>query len=150
MITKVKKKNIKNRRQRPIGYDGRGFIRTINCGQFPMNVVVIMGYKIDAAIKAFKGSEYGQGLRWMRDNKGLVDNQDCALYTTVDNKHLFYIIMPSWNNRDWDFIKLAHECLHACQFVLPLFLERDKEHECEAYLHTHLMSQILEIIRSEK
>lgn len=49
--------------------------------------------------------------------------------------------------KDDDFVKLSHEITHICQFFLPEFLDRDKEHEAEAYFHSHLMTQCLERLR---
>jgi hypothetical protein len=65
-------------------------------------------------------------------------------------KNLFYIlILRPFDFSDGDMCKLAHECLHICQFFLPDILDRNKEYEAEAYLHTHLMSQCLRIMRKE-
>ena len=41
-------------------------------------------------------------------------------------------------------ITVAHEVLHLCQEFLPTFLDRDEEHEAEAYFHTHIMHKIIE------
>lgn len=49
---------------------------------------------------------------------------------------------------DWDMVMLAHECVHLCQFILKEILDRDREIEAEAYLHSHLMTQALKILRS--
>lgn len=40
---------------------------------------------------------------------------------------------------------LAHELLHLCQEFLPTFLNRDIEHEAEAYFHTYLMTRIFKL-----
>jgi hypothetical protein len=37
---------------------------------------------------------------------------------------------------------LAHETLHLCQEFLPIFLDRNKEMEAEAYFHSHIMEKI--------
>lgn len=60
----------------------------------------------------------------------------------------FFIIIPRFDfDNDDDYVKLAHECLHICQFFLPDVLDRNREFECEAYLHTHLFRQCLKKIR---
>lgn len=59
---------------------------------------------------------------------------------------LFHIGRP-FDFSDWDMVMLAHECLHLCQFMLKDILDRDKEHEAEAYLHSHLMTECLKILR---
>lgn len=43
-------------------------------------------------------------------------------------------------------ITLAHEILHVCQRVLPIYLRRDEEHEAEAYFHSHLMRKVIEML----
>lgn len=45
---------------------------------------------------------------------------------------------------------LAHECLHICQYFLPRVLDRNKEHEAEAYLHTFLMEAVIAAIGNKK
>ena len=40
---------------------------------------------------------------------------------------------------------LAHEVLHLCQEFLPRYLDRDEEHEAEAYFHTYIMTKIIEL-----
>jgi len=61
---------------------------------------------------------------------------------------LFYIILTEeFDFSDYAYCKLAHEVLHICQFILPDILNRDREYECEAYLHTHIMMQCLNQIR---
>ena len=67
------------------------------------------------------------------------------------DKNLFYLVInDKWNPCPENYIKLAHECLHLCQFILPAFLDRDREIEAEAYLHSHLMRQVLNIINNKK
>lgn len=46
-----------------------------------------------------------------------------------------------------DVVTLAHECLHICQMLLPDFLNRDEEQECEAYFHSYLMDTIIGILK---
>ena len=64
-----------------------------------------------------------------------------------DKTFYFIIFMEVFDFSDWHYIKLAHECLHICQFFLPTVSQREQEHECEAYLHTHLMQQALNALR---
>lgn len=63
---------------------------------------------------------------------------------------MFYIyIGEEFKFTDYEYCKLAHEVLHICQFLLPDFLDRNREFESEAYLHTHLMEQCLKAIRGK-
>lgn len=79
----------------------------------------------------------------------------CAHRTTYTSegkeKHFsFIIIKDQFDFSDDHYTKLAHEVLHICQFTLPDYLNRDREFECEAYLHTHIMTQCLQAIRGVK
>lgn len=58
-----------------------------------------------------------------------------------------FIILKGFNFSDYHMCTLAHECLHIVQFVLKDLLDRDREYESEAYYHTYLMEQCLEIMR---
>lgn len=61
----------------------------------------------------------------------------------------FLILRDPFRFTDQEYCTLAHECLHLVQFRLMDILDRDAETECEAYLHTHLMTQILKHLRGE-
>jgi hypothetical protein len=106
-------------------------------------------------LKQKKAVEWEEGLRW---DKGLIDKGTWfGLARTVENekkdgyRHLYYVIIkPSFDYSDYEYCKLAHEVLHICQFLLPDILNRDREYECEAYLHTHLMQQCLSVLRGKK
>jgi hypothetical protein len=64
-----------------------------------------------------------------------------------EKRCFFILIFDDFKFTDDEMCKLAHECLHICQFYLPDVLNRDQEIEAEAYLHTHLMSQCLKLLR---
>lgn len=88
------------------------------------------------------------------DESKLTEGSYYALHRVIQKKghttkNLYYIILKKkFEFTDWDYCMLAHECLHICQYFLPSILDRDKEHEAEAYLHSHLMEQCLKIIRT--
>jgi len=42
-------------------------------------------------------------------------------------------------------ITVAHEVLHLCQEFLPKYLDRDEEHEAEAYFHSYVMKRIIDL-----
>lgn len=78
----------------------------------------------------------------------------CAFKTSFkpdgesEEKHFYFIIIKNqFDFSDDHYTKLAHEVLHICQFSLPDYLDRDREYECEAYTHTHIMMQCLKSIR---
>jgi hypothetical protein len=44
-------------------------------------------------------------------------------------------------------VTLAHEVLHLCQEYLPLYFNRDIEHEAEAYFHSFVMDRIIQLFQ---
>jgi len=66
---------------------------------------------------------------------------------SCDDPVLLMLISPDFDSSNTeDMITLAHECLHLCQRILPIYLDRDQEHEAEAYFHGYLMRECLKII----
>ena len=66
---------------------------------------------------------------------------------SCDDPVLLMMVSPDFDfSNTEDIIMLAHECLHLCQRILPIYLERDQEHEAEAYFHGYLMRECLKII----
>lgn len=129
-------------------------IRYLNTGIFPATILFSMGFNYDEIIKhTKKHGEWGMALR---DDKVLVDSGSwLGLKRVIENvktgeeRTHYYIILPKgFDFSDYDYIRLAHEVLHICQFMLPDILNRNKEIEAEAYLHSHIMSQCLKEIRA--
>ena len=61
-------------------------------------------------------------------------------------KFRMIILKHDWDPKNpYNIVTLAHEVLHLCQEYLPIFLDRDEEHEAEAYFHTHLMTKIIKL-----
>lgn len=132
----------------------------IDTGIFPATVLFVCGYNHDGIMKMM--TSYKKNDPWregIRHEKTLIDNKDYwghGMRRTIETiktgkkTQVFYIIIREFNFKDEEYIRLAHEILHICQFFLPDVLERDREFECEAYLHSHLMRQCLEALRYEK
>lgn len=126
----------------------------LDTGQFPATVLFCAGVERAEIIKALK--TYKKAPYWFKaiehDFTIIEDGVwGKALKRIVGERTLFYIIIKDkFKFTDGDYARLAHECLHICQFLLPELLDRDREFECEAYLHTHLMMQCLECIRRKK
>lgn len=129
-------------------------IEWISFGIFPGYLMFVHDFKHSDIIKELdklKAEDWKSGIEYEED---FVDN-GCwkAMYREVINtkgisKKLFYLIIPEqFDFSDYDYARLAHEILHICQFYLPDVLDRNKEHEAEAYLHTHLMTKCLEVLR---
>lgn len=78
---------------------------------------------------------------WGTALKRVIENKK-----TGDSVTLFYIIIKGFDGSSEAFIKLAHECVHICQFFLPDLLDRDREIEAEAYFHTFIMQECIKAI----
>lgn len=131
-------------------------LHTLDAGIFPYKILLSSGFTYDEIIKELKKQKCDMWALGLRDDKGLIGSgKNFALHRTITHpKHgestFFYIIFAEpFKFSDWSMCKLAHECLHICQFMLPLMLDRSKEFECEAYLHTHIMEQALKKLRGK-
>lgn len=132
----------------------------LNTGIFPASVMFCYNMRYDEImsnlLKMDKRIRYWRaGL--MEDKRFIEkDSWGVALKRIVtrhknEEKTLFYIILKNeFRFKDYDYCCLAHEVLHICQFFLPDCLDRNREIEAEAYLHTHLMEQCLRAIRKAK
>lgn len=135
-----------------------GTIQCINSGIFYANILFIYNYEHDEAIKALKKEKCHDWIAGLEDIKDLFDQTNCSNFAayrsiynkkTNEDKQLYYIVrQKKFNFTDDDYCVLAHEVVHLCQFILRDILNRNKEVEAEAYLHTHLMTQCLNHIRS--
>jgi len=126
----------------------------LNTGIFPANIVFSCGFGYDEIMKLLKQKKADNWHEGLLHDKSLIDGGGWfALSRTVEKKegayvHLYYIILKyDFEFTDYDYCRLAHEVLHICQFMLPDILNRDREYECEAYLHTHIMQQCLKALR---
>jgi len=138
-------------------------IEFLNFGIFPGTVLFAhgMGYDELAATirKNYKSKRWKDEHNFwefaISGDKKLIDSgshfalkRECENPKTGQTKTFYYLIIKRpFDFSDYDYCILAHEILHLCQFHLPDILNRDREIEAEAYLHTHLMQQALDIIR---
>lgn len=133
-------------------------IKWLDTGIFPAPVMFSCGFSYDEILKHLKKLKAEDWLLGLQDNRNLIEGGNWfGLQRILENtktgekKWLYYIIIkPSFNFSDDHYLKLAHEVLHICQFMLPDILDRNREYECEAYLHTHIMRQCLECLRGKK
>lgn len=131
-------------------------ISWLDTGIFPDFIMFAHGFEYDELVPALKRKKHSDGwLTGIQEDKKLIDSGNYFALKrsfTKDKKDFtnFYIIIKdSFTFTDYEFCKLAHEVLHICQFMLPSFLSRDREFECEAYLHTHIMKQCLKRLRQD-
>lgn len=131
------------------------YLHWLDFGIFPATVLFAIGFQYDDMIATLKKKKANLWADAISDDKELIDS-DKYFALKRQSKDIktgkivtyFYIIMKgSFKFTDYEMCVLAHECLHICQFFLRDVLDRDKEIEAEAYLHTHLMSSILKIMR---
>lgn len=131
----------------------KAIIQPLNFGIFYGHCMFACGFEADDILK-ITSKWKGDRADW---HKCLVVNDDIhaskyvAMHRELNGKHYYYIIYkPHFRFTDDDYLRLAHEVLHICQFYLPDVLDRNREIEAEAYLHTHLMQQCLTHIRNAK
>lgn len=138
-------------------------IEFLNMGCYPGTVLFSVGFSYkelkNTIDKQYKiGRWKDEDRLWLRgienEDKLLNSGTYFALKRELINekigleKTLYYIIITEqFKFTDYEMCKLAHEIIHICQFFLPDILDRNKEIEAEAYLHTHLMQQSLKILR---
>ena len=127
----------------------------LDMGIFPGSTVFICGFDYDEIMSLFKKKRATQWWTGIENERSLIEKGNYfGLYRSIENiktkkeVNLFYIIIrEQFTFTDEEYCKLAHEVLHICQFFLPPILNRDREWESEAYLHTHLMRQCLKALR---
>lgn len=134
------------------------FITWLNTGIFHGNIMFSVGFsyeEINKNLTKLKAWNWKLGIS--KDKEFIESGKNFAMKRTIykkatneNNKILFYVIFTdNFTFNDWHYCKLAHEVLHICQFMLPDFLDRNKEIEAEAYLHTHIMTQCLNSLRKK-
>jgi len=128
----------------------------LNTGIFEANVMFTVGMNHADIMMHLKNKKIARD--WslgISEDEKLIDNNNAwgfglrrIIFNKANEKTLFYIIIKRFDFKNDDhYCRLAHEILHICQFLLPDILNRDREFECEAYLHTHLMRQCLKAMR---
>lgn len=129
-------------------------IGSLNTGIFDAYVTFSCRFTYDEIVENLKQQNCHEWAESISEDKEFIDNgYHFALKRTVtkktDTRTYFFIILKDFRFTDQDYCELAHEVLHICQFLLPDVLDRNREFECEAYLHTHLMKQCLKLLRGK-
>lgn len=142
-------------------------VRFLNMGIFPGTVLFSAGFTCKEFYEHIEKNyrtgiwEKEKGLAtWLEGIRGeeekfSTNNYWASFREMIHPKHgtkrcYYILIFDDFKFTDMEMVKLAHECLHICQFHLPDVLNRNKEIEAEAYLHSHLMSQCLKELREAK
>lgn len=133
----------------------------LNLGIFPGKILFCSGLRHAEIIKFLKRGKHEFWITSIEEDKSLDDvsivgkttsflcREVSDDVTNIKENFCFIIIPDEFTFTDMEYINLAHECLHACQFLLPTFLDRNVEHEAEGYTHSHLMMQCLEFLRKK-
>lgn len=129
-------------------------ITTVDFGIFGGKIMFSCGYSFKQLIKELKKQEcydWAKGLKKKKDEDGVAGH---AFVRNVKRKgskttHYYLCLPKSWTWTDDEYVTLAHEALHLCQYKLSEILNRDVETEAEAYTHTHIMKQILSRLKGE-
>lgn len=130
----------------------------LDMGIFPGYVMFSCGFTYSEVMKMLKKNK--KATNWalgLSEDKKLIEGgnyfglkRELENIKTGEKKKMFYIfVKEDFKFTDYEYCKLAHEILHICQFYLPDLLNRDREIEAEAYLHTHLMMQCLKVLRQK-
>lgn len=132
-------------------------LQWLDTGIFPATVLFIHRFSYDETIKLLKKKKakgwldaFGHAIQAHPSEIGCWANSTVMEnLKTNETITYFFIRIPNFDFTDYDYCKLAHEILHLTQFMLPDLLDRNKEHEAECYLHTHLMKQCLKALRGK-
>ncbi len=138
------------------------YMASLNFGIFPGYCLFTCGFTVPEILSYLDKSSLSKEDNTWKDavstvaDRILKDNPPYQVDKIVSKDtsgklKVYYIlyIRDKFDFSDLSMCCLAHECLHLCQFYLPDILDRNQEHECEAYLHTHLMTQALSVLRGK-
>lgn len=136
---------------------GASVLQFLNFGIFPGGVSLCCGFTYAEILAHFRKHKATDFAAAIENDEAKFAECDCqAMYRSVGRnlrgknevRHLFFIYFKNrFTFTDEEMCKLAHEILHICQFYLPDVLDRLREREAEAYLHSHIMRQALEALR---
>ena len=120
----------------------------IKNGIFHGYILFSCGYSYDEILAKLKKAEYNDWHDAFDDaeTKELLDKSKYCATSFYDKEVKYSIIFfrDKFSFNNFDYIALAHEIIHLIQFNLVEYLDRNKEHECEAYFHSYFMRECLE------
>jgi hypothetical protein len=128
-------------------------ITSLNFGCYPGYVLFTAGFSFDEIRMDLKKKKSYDWLKAI-ENEEFKDAAARAFKRVVFRKDetrtcFFVMIKKPFAFTDQDYIILAHEMLHICQFYTPDVFDRNREIEAEAYIHSHLMEQALSQMRGK-
>jgi hypothetical protein len=127
-------------------------------GIFPATVMFVFGFTYDELLAELKKKKADTWAMAISDDRKLMEGSNyLAMSRNLENvktgktiQHYIIKIKEPFKYTDYEYAKLAHEVVHICAYLLPDILDRNKETEAEAYLHTHLMMKCLAALRGDK
>lgn len=127
-------------------------IKWLNFGIFFGSCLFVCGFAFEETCKILKRKRIYNWLEAFESTKNNWGN-NCVGYTSrrtpSDGKEYFILVLKKrFNFSDEDHRMLAHEVLHLASFNIAESLDPMVENEAFAYLHTHLMKQCHDILRS--
>lgn len=132
------------------------FIHTIQAGSFPAVILFSHLYSYEQILRILENPvwELGwrSGISSAEDMKKIKDSKAITLSRSVQNgdhvTYYYYIILQhQFDFADWAMVELAHEVVHACQFIFPRILDMEREIEAVAYTHSYIMEKCLRCLR---
>lgn len=126
-------------------------------GIFNGTVMFVYRYSYDELITELKKKKADTWAMAISEDRHLMETSNyLAMKRSLTNTktgssvdHYIIKIREPFKFTDYEYCKLAHEVLHICQYFLPDILNREKEHEAEAYFHTYLMQKCLAALRGK-
>jgi hypothetical protein len=132
-------------------------IASIPAGIFPTHILLIVNMNFKELKQKLLNNNDEHWFNPIQFDKKNINNSNCALLRPYFNHNgtninYFYIVLNNINYNSTgtisqdDYIAISHEIVHICQFLLPIYLDRNKEHEAEAYLHSYIFNNILSLL----
>lgn len=115
---------------------------TIDFGSLPGYAIVFVGGDVKKAIENETDKEWKMYYETL-DYDGMTTN--FCNKTEIEGTTYYSLFIELPKDENW-YTMLAHEVLHLCQFLCKTHhIDMIEEKESVAYLHTHLMNQIIKL-----
>lgn len=125
-------------------------ITTVDFGILSGKICFSCGYSFKEMRKVFKEQKCKEYLKAIKDEDDeWGDTVGVCWERKVNGCTLYFLCLKDpFKFTDQEYVTLAHEVLHVIQFRLNGVVNRDREVEFEAYLHSHIMDKILHKLRN--
>jgi len=114
---------------------------TIDFGLLPGYAFVSIGATVKQVLEKQKDKEWVNYFKSLENNT----NFNFCNKTEINGTTFFSLFIENKKGEEW-YATLAHEVFHLCQFLCnTYYIDMVQEKEMVAYLHTHLMTQIIKL-----